>query len=450
MGVYFVLNNPFLFSTFQLETLYNNLELIMHIPNIIRLVLNKIYSNNKLRKFHNEFLFKRWSKSLDFKKISLDKYIEIVKSKEGENNNLDKLNIFYDKYSTIWNVFEKATEDLKLIIQDFCIKYKNMNHIPGCANISKKFYSYCASTHVGLPIGDKISFSSLTLWGISEFKRVKKLMKETIDRLEPNLKSISLEESIKIINNMKKYKYESKEEYLRDHINNMKKYRDYFIDERKLPLLHEPIIIDFDEEKMAGGYYWLDTFYLNTNRWMDTNKFDTAALVLHETIPGHHLQLSYEIHSGKLNSLVLWFSQYVNGFAEGWGLFSEKLGHDLDDFNYLGILSFLMMRTLRIIADVSIHYYCIEPEELLQFFKKYLPMPEESIRSEIYRYVSLPGQALCYKIGDEILKRLFVKKFGRANNLIENENIKLYDELIRGGTMPLEILCKKYDIDYSF
>jgi uncharacterized protein (DUF885 family) len=109
-----------------------------------------------------------------------------------------------------------------------------------------------------------------------------------------------------------------------------------------------------------------------------------------------------------------------------------------------------MMRTLRIIADISIHYYCIEPEDILQFFKKYLPMPEESIRSEIYRYVSLPGQALCYKIGDEILKRLFVKKFGRTNNLIEDENIKFYDELIRGGTIPLELLCKKYGVDYNF
>jgi uncharacterized protein (DUF885 family) len=77
-------------------------------------------------------------------------------------------------------------------------------------------------------------------------------------------------------------------------------------------------------------------------------------------------------------------------------------------------------------------------------------MPEESIRSEIYRYVSLPGQALCYKIGDEMLKRLFINKFGRTENLIENENIKFYDELIRAGTIPLELLCKKYNVDYSF
>jgi hypothetical protein len=449
--VYFILNNPFLFSTFQLECIYNNLDLMSHIPIIINFVLNKMYSNPKLKNFYNEFTFKRWSKSLDFKKMSFEKYIEIVKTDEEEKgNNIDKLKNFYNMYSKVWNVFEKATQDLKVIIQDFCIKYKGMNHIPGCTNISKQFYAYCASTHIGLPIGDKITFNNLAMWGISEFKRVKKLMKETIDRLEPELKSKSIEESIKIINNMKKYKYKSKEEYVKDHVDNMKKYRDYFVKERGLPLLHEPLLVDFDEEKMAGGYWWLDTFYLNTNRWMDTNKFDTAALVLHETIPGHHLQLSYEIHGNKLDSLILWFPQYVNGYAEGWGLFSEKLGHDLDDFKYLGILNFLMMRTLRIIADTSIHYYCIEPEELLQFFKKYLPMPEESIRSEIYRYVSLPGQALCYKIGDEILKRLFVKKFGRSENLIEDENIKFYDELIRNGTMPLELLCKKYDVEYKF
>jgi hypothetical protein len=450
LSVYFILNNPFLFSTFQLEILYNNLDLISHIPKIINHVLNIVYNKPNLKNFYNEFTFKLWSKSLDFKKMSFEKYIEIVKTKEEENNNLDKLNLFYNMYSDVWNVFEKASKDLKLVIDDFCIKYKNLNHIPGCTNMSKDFYAYCASTHVGLPIGNQISFNNLTIWGISEFKRVKKLMKETIDRLEPELKSKSIEDSIKLINQMKKYKYESKEEYVKDHVDNMKKYRDYFVKERGLPLLHEPLLVDFDEEKMAGGYWLLDTFYLNTNRWMDTNTFDTAALVLHETIPGHHLQLSYEIHANKLDSLLLWFPQYVNGYAEGWGLFSEKLGHDLDDFKYLGILSYLMMRTLRIIADTSIHYYCIEPEDILKFFKKYLPMPEESIRSEIYRYVSLPGQALSYKIGDEILKRLFIKKFGRTNNLIEDENIKFYDELIRAGVVPLELLCKKYDVDYTF
>jgi len=109
-----------------------------------------------------------------------------------------------------------------------------------------------------------------------------------------------------------------------------------------------------------------------------------------------------------------------------------------------------MMRTLRIIADISIHLYGIEPEELIKFFKNHLPMAEETIKAEVYRYVSLPGQALCYKIGDEVLKRLFLQKFNRNVDLIDDECIELYIKLIKDGTMPLELVAKKYNVNLDF
>ena len=456
LSVYFVLNNPFLYSTYQLEAIYNNLDLIAKIPAIINFSLTNCYSNPNLKNFFNEFLFKRWLDCLDFKKNSFDKYISIV-------GNIPNAKKFYNMYSKVWCVFEVIVDETKLIIQDFYEKYKGLNHIPGCSNISTEFYEYCAETNVGLPfmsssakdetkvnLETKIDLSQVLQWGIKEYNKVKKLMMDVIIKLEPELKGKNFGEMIKEINSMKKYKYSSKEEYVKDHRDSIKKYRDFFVEEKGFPLLHEPILVDFDEEKMAGGYWFLDTFYLNTNRWEETNKFDTSALVLHETIPGHHMQLSYEIHNKHINSLILWFSVYVNGYAEGWGLFSEKLGNDLDDFNYLGVLSYHMLRTLRIIADISIHMYGIEPEEIITFFEKNLAMPRESIKSEVYRYVSLPGQALCYKMGDELIKRLFIKKFNRMNNLLEDDSINLYIKLIKDGTMPLEIFAKKYDIDLNF
>jgi uncharacterized protein (DUF885 family) len=325
-----------------------------------------------------------------------------------------------------------------------------MNNVAGCYLVSKEYYAYCCELNVGLPIGTEIPINNILQWGIKEFEKVSKLMKVIIDKLEPELKDKTLEESIKLINSMKKYKYTTKEEYLLDHKNTIKKYRDYFVKDKGLPLLAEPIFVDFDEEKMSGGYWWLDTFYLNSNRWMDTNKFDTSALVLHETIPGHHMQISYELHNNNITSLLLWFPILQNGYAEGWGLFAEKLIPDLDNFKLLGILSFLMMRTLRIIADISIHYYGMDLKEIMAFLQKYLLMPKESIESELYRYVSLPGQAICYKLGDEILRRMFINNFERTDKLLDDDAISFYDKLIRDGLMPLEILCNKHNVSYKF
>jgi hypothetical protein len=439
-GVYFILNNPFLFSSYQMKSIYENLKIITLIPYLIRKSLQSCYDSDNLKYFFNEYLFTRWLESFDFKKITYDKYISIV----GLESSSKK---YYDMYSEIWIIFEKIVDETKIIVNEFYQKYKGLKHVPGCSNISKQFYLYCVETNVGLSIN---SLENLLQWGIKEYKKVREIMKQTIINLEPDLKDKSFGDMIKTIHSMKKYKYSSKEEYIKDHKNNIKKYRDFFVDQKKLPLLHEPMLVDFDEEKMAGGYWFLDTFYLNTNRWDDTNRFDTSALVLHETIPGHHMQLSYEIHNNNINSLILWFPIYTNGYTEGWGLFSEKLGHDLDDFNYLGVLSFHMFRTLRIIADISIHLYGIDPEEIITFFANNLPMPIESIRSEIYRYVSLPGQALCYKIGDELIKRLFVDKFNRTNKLLQDDAIKLYNEIIKDGTMPLDVFVKKYNINSIF
>lgn len=443
LSVFFVLNNPFLYSSYQLEAIYKNLDLILKIPELINKCLTNCYINKETRSFFNEFIFKKWINSLDFEKNSFEKYISIV----GNIHNAEKN---YNMYSIVWNTFEKIVNKTKTIVHFFYKKYEGSYNIPGCSNISTEFYEYCAETNVGLPFSKQIKLYDVLQWGIKEYIKIKLLMTDILVKIEPDLKGKSFEYMIKSINSMKKYKYKSKEEFIKDHVDKIKKYHDFFVEEKGLPLLQEPILVNFDDEQMAGGYWFSDTFYLNTSGWKNINKFDSSALVLHETIPGHHLQLSYEIHNNNIKSLILWFQVYTNGYTEGWGLFSEKLGHDLDKKNYLGVLSYHMLRTLRIIADISIHLYGINPEEIITFFEKNLAMPRKSIVSEIYRYVSLPGQALSYKIGDELIKKLFIKKFNRKNKLLENDSIDLYKKLILDGTMPLEIFSKKYDLDFSF
>ena len=117
LGVYFVLNNPFLYSTYQLQAIYDHLDLISLIPNLIKTCLQKTYDTQHLKKFFNEFLFNRWLNSLDFKKYSFDKYVEIV-GKEGDYEK------YYDMYSWAgyWTYsYDKFFAILYIILSPFTL-----------------------------------------------------------------------------------------------------------------------------------------------------------------------------------------------------------------------------------------------------------------------------------------------------------------------------------------
>ena len=162
--------------------------------------------------------------------------------------------------------------------------------------------------------------------------------------------------------------------------------RDLFINKFKFPLLTECKIVDFSNPKLSGGYYYQDTFYINSYDWKNANRCETLALILHETIPGHHLQISYDANSGNHKSLLLGYVSFItNGFVEGWGLFSEKLCEELSFEDLYGILQYNMLRTLRIIAEIKIHVKGVHPEKIIRLFQKYLGMSENNIRSEVYR-----------------------------------------------------------------
>jgi len=382
-------------------------------------------------------MYNKWLESLNFTFITKDKYISIT-----NNNNLT----YYNKYVMFWDIFKEIVEEVKTIILKHQIKFNNLNHNPGCFNLNRNFYKYCAELNTGLPIS-KIGVYKIFKWGIREVNKIKNMMRKIIIKLEPDYKDLCFTELVKRINKSHKYKYKSKDEFITNHRNKLKEITDFFITEKKLPLLAPAKIIEFSEKNMADGYWYRDAFYLNTVNWKKTERFRCYALILHETIPGHHTQLSYELHSNKNSLFLFWYNYLTNGFAEGWALFSEKLGNNYTLEDMLGILSYNLLRSLRIIADISIHYYGVSPEDIIDLFKTYLPMNEKRIETEVYRYVSLPGQALGYKLGDYVFKAIFYKKFKRLDNLLGDDAIELYKELIISGSIPLELLCKKYNID---
>ena len=437
LDLHFILNNPFLYNSKKFKIIGKNLDQISKIPKLIEKCLDNTYNCKKLKYFYNEKLFKKWKDGNNFTKISYEKYINTVTIPIRKD---------YILYEKIWDVFVVIVMETKKIVDKYYDLYKNMYQRAGCINICKEFYSFCVEINTTVPFNKNI-----LKWGLEEFEKIKIKMNQNINNYDNIYKDMTLEDKIKKINNNTALKYTTEKDFIDHHNIIMNEYIEFFINKKKLPLLKKPTIVSFNDKTMAGGYWYEDSFYLNTSNYKDTNKFETKALVMHETIPGHHLQLSYALHKESYDSLLLcWFPTFVNGYAEGWGLFAENLADNINQIEYVGITASHMFRTIRIIADVGIHMFGIDPEEMIDFFSMYLPMSRNSIESEIYRYICMPGQAMCYKVGYEIIKRIYVKRLNRTNMLNNDDAIQLYKELIVDRVLPLELLAKKHNISYSF
>ncbi len=177
----------------------------------------------------------------------------------------------------------------------------------------------------------------------------------------------------------------------------------------------------------------------NYNIMSDENGF------LHEAIPGHHFQLSLQIE----NDGVPEFRKYVNynAYTEGWGLYAETLGKELglyqDEYQYLGALTWDMHRALRLVLDVGIHAKGWSREDAINFAMENEPLEESEIISEVERYMSIPGQALSYKIGQ--LKILELRK--RAEDQLGDrfDIIDFHNTVLESGTIPLSVLEERID-----
>jgi uncharacterized protein (DUF885 family) len=182
---------------------------------------------------------------------------------------------------------------------------------------------------------------------------------------------------------------------------------------------------------------------------LDATKFNVTSgmegLFLHEAIPGHHYQLSLQQENESLPKFIR-FASY-GAYVEGWGLYSESLGKELglytDPFQYIGALNKEMQRAIRLVVDVGIHSKNLTREQAIEYMLENMPISEKGATSEVERYMAMPAQALSYKIGSLKLRELRTRY---ERNLGSNFKLaSFHDELLGGGSMPLEILEKKMD-----
>ena len=176
-------------------------------------------------------------------------------------------------------------------------------------------------------------------------------------------------------------------------------------------------------------------FYINPN---NINKYELPVLSLHEGIPGHHYEYKYNYKKKK--PLYYKLSNYTS-YSEGWGLYCESLLESNNNFELFWKYIYNLHRSIRLVIDTGIHYYNWSFDKCFYFMKQYLPLSDEQIQNEIYRYISDPGQAITYKIGELFildLRKKYFKKYG--------ENYKDFHKFFLDiGPCPLNIVEEKFN-----
>ncbi|MEZ0375175.1 MAG: DUF885 family protein [Candidatus Sericytochromatia bacterium] len=194
------------------------------------------------------------------------------------------------------------------------------------------------------------------------------------------------------------------------------------------------------EDGSRPGYYYINTYDLPSRP-----RFAVTALTLHEAIPGHHLQLAL---AQELEGLPYFRRRMeVTAYLEGWGLYSEFLGHQMnmyqDPYQHYGALAFEIWRACRLVVDTGLHAKRWTRQQAIDFMKAHMANSEHDITAEVDRYMIMPGQALSYKVGELKIKELRSRaeqQLGERFDLPE-----FHDVVIRNGAVPLAVLEDQVD-----
>jgi len=140
------------------------------------------------------------------------------------------------------------------------------------------------------------------------------------------------------------------------------------------------------------------TFYVNTSLYKELNKHELLTLALHESVPGHHLQLMTHNRS---NDLPLYTQGSHNtGYIEGWGLYCENFTDLHTDTEMVWKYIYELQRAVRLVIDTGIHAFNWSYDKCFEYMKTYLLYADDLIKSELIRYICIPSQALSYKVGE--------------------------------------------------
>jgi uncharacterized protein (DUF885 family) len=190
----------------------------------------------------------------------------------------------------------------------------------------------------------------------------------------------------------------------------------------------------------TAGRGGTDTYWLNTYDLPSRPLYNLPALTLHESSPGHSLQLSLAKEQAAQPAFRR--NSYISAFGEGWGLYSEDLGVDMgiyetpyDDF---GRLTYAMWRACRLVIDTGLHHDGWTRAQAIAYLADRTALSTHEVETEVDRYISWPGQALSYKLGELTIVRLRHEAEAALGPRFDLR--KFHDVVLAQGSVPLPVL----------
>jgi uncharacterized protein (DUF885 family) len=186
-------------------------------------------------------------------------------------------------------------------------------------------------------------------------------------------------------------------------------------------------------------------FEANVNHLRTRPKYNMEDLLLHEAVPGHHLQIA---RAQELKDLPDFrrFAFFI-AYAEGWALYAESLGDQMgfytDPYSKFGQLSAEMMRACRLVVDTGLHAFGWSRDRAILYMIDNAALNEDFATAEVDRYIVWPAQALGYKIGELRIKALRAKAKAALGERFDLR--RFHNALIDDGQLPLDVLESRID-----
>ena len=187
------------------------------------------------------------------------------------------------------------------------------------------------------------------------------------------------------------------------------------------------------------------TYYVNTSKLDQRPLWEIPALSLHESVPGHHHQIALQ-QELDLPPFRRHFTSFT-AFTEGWGLYAESLGREMGLYDTpakkMGRLSYQMWRAARLVVDTGIHAKGWDKARAVAFMKENTALSDANIDAEVNRYISWPGQALGYMIGNIRIRDLRAKAEVALGPKFDLR--RFHDAVLLQGSVPLDVLERQVD-----
>jgi uncharacterized protein (DUF885 family) len=190
----------------------------------------------------------------------------------------------------------------------------------------------------------------------------------------------------------------------------------------------------------TAGRGGLESCLMNTHDLASRPLYNIPALTLHECAPGHSFQMGFQAEQGDQPKFRR--NIYFSGMGEGWGLYTEFLGEEMGIYRTpeerFGRLSYEMWRAVRLVVDTGIHHYGWDRDKAVSYLADRTALSRHEVGTEVDRYISWPGQALAYKLGEMMIRQLRAKA---ERDLGERFDIRRFHDVVLAlGSVPLSVL----------